>query len=663
MADPAQDESTVDIALRYAGCGLRVLPIKPGTKRPPMREWVEAATDDPAIIRNWFTGIYKEHGVGLAMGHQPDGRFIFALDVDEHDPAHSGIESLADLEGTQGSLPETWRSITGSSGLHLLFTSDVDIRNGIAGDGLDIRGEGGQIVVYPSTHPLTHRRYEWEDTYAPWERDVAEAPAWLVELAARPSVPAPEPQPPVSGSTLFDDPDSPAEWLRSKWDWSLQLRDAGWSEHHAARNGDVHWTRPGKDVREGESAVLHPGGPFVVFSTDATMTGLHAVGRVNSDGSVSVSPIQFYAAQRHGGNLSAAARAIHRMMEPDSHLSAPGEAEQPLSRYLAQELVWPDFWTGEHAGEGWLAEPVIAAGRLTVLYAPAKQGKSEILLAIVAELATGRPILGQANPQGPRHVIYLDYEMTEADLAERLGQLGYGDTDDLSHLHYFSLPSLPPLDTAEGAAVTRELARHFGAELVAIDTLGRAVEGDENSNDTYRNFARHTGLSLKAEGVAVVRTDHAGKDREKGQRGASAKNDDADVVLRVDRVDTGWKLTRTHTRVGWVPESVLIDRTVRVSDDTLRIELASTSKPTYPEGTGKYVAELRAVGLAITPATGERDFKRMIAASPVETKRDTFMRAALRWWKAELGPTPIDEPVDSRLSPEPDEEPTLGDVR
>src|SRR5262245_46328069 len=111
MPDPANDPSTVlALALQYAACGLRVLPIKPGLKRPPMNEWEKAATTDVDIIGNWYTGMYAKHGVGLAMGPQPDGRVIFALDVDEHDPGHSGNETLADLEAAHGKLPETWRS-------------------------------------------------------------------------------------------------------------------------------------------------------------------------------------------------------------------------------------------------------------------------------------------------------------------------------------------------------------------------------------------------------------------------------------------------------------------------------------------------------------------------------------------------------------------------
>jgi len=668
MADSATDpEGSLAVALRYAACGLRVLPIKPGTKRPPMREWVDAATTNTDIVTSWYTeALYRDHGVGLALGRQPDGRMIFALDVDEHDPAHSGGETLAELQAAHGNLPDTVRSITGAGGLHLLFHTDVEVRNGVAGDGLDVRGEGGQIVVYPSIHPATKQRYEWEDGFAPWEHDIAEAPPWLVAIVH--PTPAPSPAATVPAASVpgsFNDPDSPAEWLRSWWQWPGELRKAGWVEHHAARNGDTHWTRPGKEVRDGESSVLHmPGGPFVVFSTDQSVLHLRAAGRLNHDGSVSLSPFEFYAAQEHGGDLSGAARfLLSKMPGADTRLSTPTSVDDPFGGYTAQELDWDAFWRDDHSGEDWVAEPVFAARRLTVLYAPAKQGKSEVALTVVAAVATGRPILGRARSSGPRHVVYLDYEMTKGDLQERLEMLGYDEHDDLSHLHYYLLPSLPPLDTAQGAAVLRQIAAHHQAEMVVIDTMGRAVEGDENSNDTYRLFARHTGLGLKSDGVAVVRTDHAGKEREKGQRGASAKNDDADVVFRVDRVEAGWKLQRTHTRVGWVPESIVIDRT-ELADGRLLIELAPTTTTTYIAGTSDYVKDLKAAGITVDLTTTKAQF--VAAVKPLGlSRRSKVMGDALRWMKGEIprfsgGPTPI-EPTDSRLSD--DDEPTIDDVR
>ena len=74
---------------------------------------------------------------------------------------------------------------------------------------------------------------------------------------------------------------------------------------------------------------------------------------------------------------------------------------------------------------------------------------------------------------------------------------------------------------------------HYEAEVVVINTVSRAVMGEENENDTWLNFYRHTGLALKRAEVACIRLDHSGKDADKGMRGGSAKSGDVDAVWRL----------------------------------------------------------------------------------------------------------------------------------
>ena len=120
-----------------------------------------------------------------------------------------------------------------------------------------------------------------------------------------------------------------------------------------------------------------------------------------------------------------------------------------------------------------------------------------------------------------------------------------------------------------------KLVELTGAQVVVIDTTGRAVEGEENSADTYREFARTTGLSLKAAGIAMLRTDHAGKDKGRsGQRGSSAKNDDVDLVYHMEREAHTIKLTRLFSRITWAPTEVeLVEETL---DDVHPIRLTDT---------------------------------------------------------------------------------------
>lgn len=283
---------------------------------------------------------------------------------------------------------------------------------------------------------------------------------------------------------------------------------------------------------------------------------------------------------------------------------------------------WDTFWHKDHHAEQWLAYPIIAAERLTAIYAPAKAGKSTIVLAVAAAAATGKPVLGQWTPPHPVDTLYCDYEMTEADLYERLSELGYSERDDLSHFHYSMLPSIAPLDTEPGAAALIAKALELNVKLIVIDTFGRAVEGDENESDTVRRFYRLTGKPLKHHKIAVVRTDHSGKDLERGQRGSSAKNDDVDIVWRLTRTEQGVRLQRTHSRVAWVPEKIEI--TKHENDDTT-VSYLITERTHLPAGTHQLADILHRLGAQ--PGVRFRDAAQLLRSNGHKASNATVKAA------------------------------------
>jgi Bifunctional DNA primase/polymerase, N-terminal len=61
-----------------------------------------------------------------------------------------------------------------------------DIRNsaGRLGPRIDVRGNGGYVVVAPSA---TTEPYRWADDRSPWHLPLEPAPAWLVELLDPPA--------------------------------------------------------------------------------------------------------------------------------------------------------------------------------------------------------------------------------------------------------------------------------------------------------------------------------------------------------------------------------------------------------------------------------------------------------------------------------------------
>jgi len=272
--------------------------------------------------------------------------------------------------------------------------------------------------------------------------------------------------------------------------------------------------------------------------------------------------------------LLAVMHAVRTPAQPDD------EPETPL-------VDWHELFARERPATDWLASPILPRGRSVALFAKGGTGKSLFVLWLVAALAAGREIFGTVRP--PASVLYLDYEMTEEDLHGRLESMGY-EPDVLGHLHYALLPQLAPLDAREGGETVARLAARVGADVVVIDTFGRAVAGDENEADTVRAWYRHTGQRLKRDGRAFIRIDHAGKDLDKGQRGSSAKNDDVDVVWQMAELERKrYRLTAVKRRLDSIPETVEVDQIA--DDDGLTYRLVAGDIG-YPAGTVRVADDL-----------------------------------------------------------------------
>lgn len=302
-------------------------------------------------------------------------------------------------------------------------------------------------------------------------------------------------------------------------------------------------------------------------------------------------------------------------------------------------IDWADFWGKERVTEDWVYPQVLARGRGHALYAKGKMGKSAFVLAMVTNIVF--------DPKSEDVVVYLDYEMSEDDLSERLeDEMGYGPESDTSRLYYAMLPRLEPLDTAPGAAQLMEILgkvqeRHPGQHLVVvIDTTARAVHGDENSNDTVRAFYNHTGIALKRLGCTWVRIDHAGHEADR-MRGASAKRDDVDVVWKLERTETGVKLRNDAKRMSWVPDVVSFER---ITDPVVRyVRVVET----WPSGTKDLADQLDRLGV---PANCGRPAARKILTAAQVRAPNATLSAALRW-RRELSED--EKPVHGQLNEAP----------
>lgn len=211
---------------------------------------------------------------------------------------------------------------------------------------------------------------------------------------------------------------------------------------------------------------------------------------------------------------------------------APGSGNPPSPEpgSTIALIDWNELWADTTTLE-WILEPLIPQARGVALYSPPKVGKSLLMLELAVAISNGTDALGVPTHQ--TKVLYLDYENDpRADVKQRLIAMGH-TPQALQNLAYASYPDLPPLNTPEGAEALLRAVHATGAGLVIVDTISRAITGEENDNNTWLDLYRYTGLALKREGVAMLRLDHSGKDVARGQRGGSAKSGDVDLVWRM----------------------------------------------------------------------------------------------------------------------------------
>jgi len=183
----------MDAALRVAARGLPVLACQPGSKRPLTIHGLKDATTSPAMIARWWSA-HPTANIAIRTG-APSRLVVVDVDGD------AGWDSLHRLEDRYGELPATFSVATPSGGEHFYFAwagFAVKSSAGTLAAGLDVRGDGGYVVIPPSE--VDGRRYEIDE-----QRGVAAMPPWITEtLAARHDAPRPPSDPNVWAPTIRD---------------------------------------------------------------------------------------------------------------------------------------------------------------------------------------------------------------------------------------------------------------------------------------------------------------------------------------------------------------------------------------------------------------------------------------------------------------------------
>ena len=555
----------LDQAVGLAGMDLPVFFLAKGSKVPEAGSagFHGATTDEDEI----WEAYSPEKNLAIATGGP---RNLIVLDLDVYKP--EGAASAKRLLDEHGVLPTTVVAYTGRGGKHYYFWAPEPVASGanIGGyKGIDLKSDGGYVVAPPS---VVGKPYAWAPGLDPWTTEIADAPQWLADLCRK---------------RRAKDLAEPATlgWRETKIRGSQVHQAAeragfvlGWAEDKGDPRGKCLVRCPGEKLHSTETASSHSF--LFVGDEDAVLFSCYH-GSCETDSPPTVAFLE---------------ACLEAVPEAEEKSEAPEEWRYvPISKLEPRSL------------DDWLWTGFVAPGRLTILSAEPKAGKTTFLACLYRAFAQDGEYLGQ--PIRKTKVLVASEESPDNWLSRR-EQIGLDD--------HVLVSAQPPIEVggwdtwAAFCLHTKRQALELGAGVVAFDTANFLFPTEDENSVADTKRALESVAIISRAGVAVIFAAHtrkSGGDAISSLRGSSALAGAADFVLTLGRA------------------------TDRI-EDTRRVII---QRGRYVESPAKLTVDYDSTGYAMTSVTrsveeaGAR--KRILAALPVAPDRGvslTTVRAACR---------------------------------
>ena len=510
-----------EVASKYADkLGFHVFPLKEKSKVPATANGLHDASNDPATIKAWWEE-NPRYNIALRTGEISG---VWVLDVD----GALGETDLASLEAQHGALPKTTTQTT-AKGRHLIFRYPVGLIIGNRAklirhdtpEGLDVRGNGGYIVLTPSIHPDSGLPYKW--AVKPTECPPADAPQWLLDLVIKPA----EPQQaaslkPVTAMRQLARSTSPDAIID---DQVRAIRSAPAGTRNDTLN--IAALKVGRTI---ESGAISEGEARALLASEAAAIGLdqsEIMPTINSGLRAGMAQPYKYGGRSHD---------VQPVAQHDPETGEVIEAEKKPSS-LFTFLSIPDIQAMPPVQ--WLVKDYFPQNSFGMIYGVSGHGKTFVALDFALCVATGKDWHGQPVEQGA--VLYI--------VGEGVGGLNKRISAWL--LHHEAQPDQTPfwtlpvaLNMRDPEAINKLLASIDATgltfSLVLIDTVARAIAGaEENSSKEIGEFVVACDMVKDHTGAAVIGVHHCGKDVAKGMRGSSSLLGAVDTSIMVNKDDSG----------------------------------------------------------------------------------------------------------------------------
>jgi hypothetical protein len=508
-------------ALEYAKIGLKIIPLRPRTKIPILANWPQAATTDKKIIADWWTD-YPDANIGCLTGRDSG---IFVIDVDRHGDTDGQI-SLDDLEAQFGKLPDTVEQITGGGGRQIFFRypAGATITNktgsGALAPGLEIKGDGGQVVLPPSIHPQTGRQYEWEASSHPADVEIVEAPEWLINIitAVRPT---------KKRDKKFERraTDGPAGALLDNCQFIQYCRD------NAETLPEPLWLAMISNVArtsDGPRVVHELSAPYPKYTYEETNAKIiHSLDDMHPQSCDYIRSIGFTGCPAGGCGVK----------NPASFALSPKLRQKPEPFNASIKTInAADLDDMEIPEPTWIVPGIITTG-LTFLSGKPKVGKSWLALQIALAVAFGGAALGKIKVE-KRPVLYLGLEDTYRRLKSRIKQLAGGAKPPRELI----LARQIPRADEGGLQAIVDLVKQHGVRLVVIDTFQLFRRGANRQDNAYQaDYKAAAEIKQIADDndMGIILVHHVKKatdsDFVQTVSGSSGLTGAADTIVNLDR--------------------------------------------------------------------------------------------------------------------------------
>lgn len=192
-----------------------------------------------------------------------------------------------------------------------------------------------------------------------------------------------------------------------------------------------------------------------------------------------------------------------------------------------------------------LSEGLMYAGSKVVMYGKYKSMKSMLAQRFMLSCARGEPWLGFNTPVQGLNVYYLQLEIPEPLLHERLWTMSGGSMQGVLKEPYVCTEHFLKLDTPQGmAALERELDA-TKPDVLIMDPLFKLLSGNMMDGHQVSTFLDNIDKLIANHGISVMLLSHSRKPPAKEEEETGWGSDDllgsvllsawADSVIRVSR--------------------------------------------------------------------------------------------------------------------------------